>query len=309
MDPSKFLTDLSRKSDLTLALANHEYSWPDLRGQIIVLTGMGSSLYAAKSFATLLQSAGISAYATYASNSKLFMGSKKHSLIAISATGRSVETITAFNNMSNFRDKFWLTNETCNGDNNVLMNAGTETSGIAALSYLATNISLLKLAHSLGVISECTESIRQAGYAIEEIFTSRDQWLPEFLPIVSSNTGINFIAPADRVTSAEQSALMIREIPRLPAVACETGDWSHVDVYLTKSQDYRAVLFPGSSWDSALFKWTSERNSKIVTVGYSDANSTKSFRYNGDQDPIVRLLAETTYAEVLANSLLGKSKW
>ena len=38
---------------------------------------------------------------------------------------------------------------------------------------------------------------------------------------------------------------MIREGPRRQAVACETGDWAHVDVYLTRTLDYRAIVFAG----------------------------------------------------------------
>ena len=42
------------------------------------------------------------------------------------------------------------------------------------------------------------------------------------------------IAPYERLSSALQSALMFREAPRIAADGCETGDWLHVDLYLTK---------------------------------------------------------------------------
>ena len=38
---------------------------------------------------------------------------------------------------------------------------------------------------------------------------------------------------------------MVREGPRRAADGCETGDWNHVDVYLTKTLDYRALMFTG----------------------------------------------------------------
>ena len=50
------------------------------------------------------------------------------------------------------------------------------------------------------------------------------------------------IAPAERIGTALQGALMVREGPRRGSDAGETGDWSHVDVYLTKTMDYRALL-------------------------------------------------------------------
>ena len=43
---------------------------------------------------------------------------------------------------------------------------------------------------------------------------------------------------------AEQAALMLREAPRLPAVAHETGDWLHTAVYLA-FPGHRALMFSG----------------------------------------------------------------
>jgi hypothetical protein len=62
---------------------------------------------------------------------------------------------------------------------------------------------------------------------------------------------------------------MLREGPRLPAVGCETGDWSHVDVYLTKTTDYRLLVFAGSVWEPQLAEWTTARGSTVVGVGAS----------------------------------------
>ena len=44
---------------------------------------------------------------------------------------------------------------------------------------------------------------------------------------------------------------MLREGPRRAAIASETGEWSHVDVYLTKTLDYRMLLLPGSRYEDA----------------------------------------------------------
>ena len=48
---------------------------------------------------------------------------------------------------------------------------------------------------------------------------------------------------------------MFREGPRMQADACETGDWLHVDVYLTKPIDYRALVFAGSRFDPDVVRW------------------------------------------------------
>lgn len=42
---------------------------------------------------------------------------------------------------------------------------------------------------------------------------------------------------------------MMREVPRRPACASETGDRSHVDVYLSKTLDYRALRYAGDEDD------------------------------------------------------------
>jgi fructoselysine-6-P-deglycase FrlB-like protein len=75
----------------------------------------------------------------------------------------------------------------------------------------------------------------------------------------------------------------------LPAVGCETGDWSHVDVYLTKTIDYRLLVFAGSKWEAQLAEWTTERGSSVIGVGGScrerittcvtRATATRSFGY------------------------------
>ncbi|HVB45760.1 MAG TPA: hypothetical protein VNF47_24055 [Streptosporangiaceae bacterium] len=54
---------------------------------------------------------------------------------------------------------------------------------------------------------------------------------------------------------------------RLPSVACETSDWSHVDVYLTKTLDYRMLLLGGSRWQGEPPRWTAERQSTVIAVG------------------------------------------
>jgi len=112
--------------------------------------------------------------------------------------------------------------------------------------------------------------------------------------------GVYTIAPAERLSSAEQSALMLREGPRRPADACESGDWSHVDVYLTKTLDYRALLFPGSRYDEQAMDWVRQRGSTVVTVGGEVKDAAAAVRYLHDDDPDVALLTETLVAELVA---------
>jgi hypothetical protein len=93
---------------------------------------------------------------------------------------------------------------------------------------------------------------------------------------------------------------MLREGPRLPAYACETADWSHVDVYLTKTTDYRMLLLAGSTREDELLRWVRERGSTLVAVGAEVPEATVVVRYPHDEDDDVRLLTETLIAELVA---------
>jgi len=112
--------------------------------------------------------------------------------------------------------------------------------------------------------------------------------------------GTSVVAPVSRLSNARQSALMFREGPRRPAIACETGDWSHIDVYLTKTTDYRMLLLAGSRWEPQLMDWCTQRGSTVVAAGEDVPGATFTLRYRHDADALVRLLAEITIAEAVA---------
>jgi hypothetical protein len=105
------------------------------------------------------------------------------------------------------------------------------------------------------------------------------------------------------MASAQQGALMLREGPRVSASACETGDWSHVDVYLTKNHDYRMLLFAGSSYEEELIGWTTERGSTVVAVGDDVSGATMAVRFAADASDDVRLLTEVLVPELVAAKL------
>jgi len=93
---------------------------------------------------------------------------------------------------------------------------------------------------------------------------------------------------------------MLREGPRRTADACEAGDWLHVDVYLTKPLEYRALLFAGSRWDPSILDWMRERGSRVVAVGREVEGADRTVRYHHDDDPDVALLVEVLVAELVA---------
>ena len=93
---------------------------------------------------------------------------------------------------------------------------------------------------------------------------------------------------------------MLREGPRLPAIACETGDWSHIDVYLTKTTDCRMLLLPGSRWEPQLLDWCEQRGSTLVALGAEVPGAAYVLRYAGDDQDDVQLLSEALMCELIA---------
>ena len=117
--------------------------------------------------------------------------------------------------------------------------------------------------------------------------------LVHLLGLVSRLTG----APPPPVRESVEAT---EHLPRLPAVGYETGDWSHVDVYLTKTTDYRMLLLGGSRWEPQLLEWTGSRGTTVVGLGAEVPGAAFTLRYRHDGNDDVRLLTETLVGELVA---------
>jgi fructoselysine-6-P-deglycase FrlB-like protein len=220
-------------------------------------------------------------------------------VVAISATGTSRETLDAVAGVPSF---VALTNVPTSplaerATAVVDMAAGIEAGGVACRSFQHTLVLLDALVARL--TAKPAASTRAAADATEDLLDRRDAWLPRCSELLNGD-GIFPIAPVERISSALQSALMFREGPRVPADGCETGDWAHVDVYLTKTLAYRALMFPGSRYDDQALEWLHHRGSTIVSVGGEVPGASMAVRYRHDDDSGVRLLTETLVAELTA---------
>ncbi len=322
MDPAAFLADLVAKPDHLDRLADHLVSgdpWAALPAQAsrVVLLGMGSSHYAAAVAAARMRARGIDAVAELASSDLLPAPTPRTVVVAISATGRSHETLAAARRFAGVCPVVALTNTDHSplgslADITVPMLAGVETGGVACRSFQHTLVLLLALeAHLVPTVqpsglaeattlSALPDLVRASAVASADLLARQGDWLPEVSRLLLGPDGTHIVAPARRLSSALQSALMLREGPRRPAVGCETGDWSHVDVYLTKTTDYRMLLLPGSEWEPELLTWTAQRGSTIVSVGADQPGAAYSLRYPGDDVDDVRLLTETLVTELCA---------
>ena len=275
----------------------------------VLMLGMGSSAYAAGVVAARLRAAGVAAVADLASSSLLPPPHPDLLVVAVSASGQSAETLAAVRPHLGVSTVVAVTEQptallAAGADVVVPLLAGTEEGGVACRSYRHTVAVLLALAEHLqpGVAPQVAAACRVAADATDQLLSTRASWLPPAASALDGPSGSWVVAPAARLASAQQSALMLREGPRRPCHACESGDWSHVDVYLTKTLDYRMLFLPGSPWDSELLRWTAERGSTLVAVGQPVPGATATVTYPGHDDDDVAMLTETTVAELVAHS-------
>lgn len=314
MRPDLLTSDLERKPDALRGLARSlraDDAWSGsgiVPATHLVLLGMGSSHYANSVAAARLRSRGVNAVAEIASSDVLPAPRPETVVVAVSASGGSVETLDAVSRYAGTSPVVAVTNTdgsavTSGAAHVVPMLAEAEESGVACRSFQHTLALLMALEQSLLGGPDVPSLVERAAIASADLIERRDAWMPQLTELAIGPLGTYFAAPARRLSSAQQSALMLRETPRLPAVGCEVGDWSHVDVYLTKSTDYRLVLYPGSPWEPALLRWVAERGSTLITVGAHVAGSSLDVRYLGDEDDDVRLLSEVLVAELLAASV------
>lgn len=312
MNPDGFLADILAEPETLEALLD-AYGAADgplaelggLTERRVVFLGMGSSRFAALAVAPPLRAAGVDAHVEYASAALLPAAAPGTLTVAISASGSTPETVEAAVRARAGGRLVAVTNERDGplgtaADVVLPLLAGEEAGGIACRSYQATVAVLLLLAGAQA------GELRPAVAAVRHLVDTREQWLGPALDVLGVGP-VDVVAPAERLSSAEQSALMLREAPRIRAAACETGDWLHVDVYLTRPSGYRAVLLPGSRFDADFAGWMRERGCAFVSVGPAPEGAAFCVDYPGAGDPLVALLAETTAVELLAAELWRRS--
>jgi glucosamine 6-phosphate synthetase-like amidotransferase/phosphosugar isomerase protein len=295
-DKSLVLRDLARRLDMIV--------WPVEPGHPVVLTGMGSSYFAADTAARRLRRAGVHAVADLASVVATYPPSPNLTVVGISASGASKETMAILEDHYGTSSTIALTNvghSELPARHTLLLHARPEVGGVACRTYLHTLVMLLQLERQLtGTLVDLPQKVDLAADAITFLLERRRHWLPQTMEVLDGKDGAWVIGPAERYGNVLQGALMLREGPRRHADGCETGDWNHVDVYLTKSLDYRALVHVGSRFDADAATWMRERTSRFVSVGGALEGAEFVVRYPHDHDPIVSLLTEVLVCELLS---------
>jgi fructoselysine-6-P-deglycase FrlB-like protein len=301
--PELFLDDvLDTPTSLHLLVDAHEGIEPlALDAERVLFVGMGSSRYAALNAAAHLRSLGRDAHAEHASTGAPQPPEPGLLVVAVSAGGGSAETIAAARRHRGTSTVVGITNRpdgalAAEVDTCLDLHAGEELSGVACRSYTTTLALLLLLC---GVDAA---RVRAAADASAAVMTAARAWLGAAAELVG-RPAIHVLAPAERIGSAEQSALMLREVPRVRADACETGDWSHVDVYLSKLPGLGLVLLRGSAWETEAMRWATSRDCPLVTVGGPLPGAALDVPIPGGEDPVVRMIAEVRVCELLAADL------
>ena len=313
MKPDGFAADLARKPDvltnLAGALATRNPWAHTIPADVdrVVLLGMGSSAYAGGVAAARLRARGICAVSEIASSELLPHWGRGTLVVATSATGGSVETLDALERFDGSAHTVALTNTpgsaiTTRCKETVELLAEPEVGGVACRSYQHTLAMLSALECQLtGTSTEgLITDIESAAGASDWLLSTEIEWRPVVSELLLGQAETHLVAPARRWSSAQQGALMFREGPRRSAIGCETGDWSHVDVYRTKNSDLRMLVFAGSKWEAQMAEWTGPRGTTVVGVGGDVPTAAHTVRYPGDEVDDVRLLTEPLIPELVA---------
>jgi glucosamine 6-phosphate synthetase-like amidotransferase/phosphosugar isomerase protein len=313
VNPNEFAEDLARKPEVLSALADTLAQGNPWSGVVatgvdrVVFLGMGSSAYAGGVAAARLRARGVAAVSDIASTELLPAWGPGTLVVATSASGGSVETLDAVERIDRSATRVALTNTpgsaittVCGATVELL--AEHETGGVACRSYQHTLALFLALeCHMTGTSTVgLSDTIRSAAQASEWLLSTENDWRPEISNQLLGPDETHLCAPARRFSSAQQGALMFREGPRRAAIGCETGDWSHVDVYRTKNTNLRLLVFAGSKWEDQIAEWTLSRGTTVVGVGGEVAGAASTLRYPGDDVDDVRLLTEALIPELVA---------
>lgn len=272
-------------SPLTSVLSSLPQGWR------FAFAGMGSSRYAGLLVASELRAAGTSAWAEYASSGAPTAPAADLVLVAVSASGRTTEVVAAARRHRGESLVVAVTNDpesalASEADHVLRLHAGSEGSGIATRTFRAT-VAVLAMLGGRDPAS-LTSTVADLAVAIE----SAEPWVTETADAIDGAPAIDVLADASLLGLADQAALMLREGPRLPAIAHDTGDWLHTAVYVA-IPGHRVLLFPGAAADAEVIATVERRGGMVIPVPSVVT----------DADPIRRAIVESVTAELLAAEL------
>jgi glutamine---fructose-6-phosphate transaminase (isomerizing) len=246
----------------------------------VVFTGLGSSRYAALTAAAQSRRADLPAWAEFASTGGPTQPDEELMLVAISASGSTREVVAAARHHLDISRVVAVTNApesplAAEADHVLPLLAGQEAAGIATRTFRATVAVLGMLIGRWGGAVETAASLRPTVEALRAAIGGSGEWLPAAADRLDGATAIDVIGDAADAALVHQAALMLREAPRLQALAHDTGDWLHTAVYLALP-GHRALLFSGAEADEEVVATISRRGGETIVVGDPVAGAAQS---------------------------------
>jgi glutamine---fructose-6-phosphate transaminase (isomerizing) len=277
------------------------------RPSAIVFSGLGSSRYAALTAAAVARAAGLPAWADYASTSSRTALVGDQVLVVVSASGRTAEVIGTARRHRGRGRVIAVTNDpgsplAAEADVVLPLLAGQEGSGIATRTFRATVAVLGMLVGRWTGKGTTASSLDPTVDAMRTALDGRDAWLGPAAGLLDGSAAIDVLGDDTDAALVHQAALMLREAPRLPAVAHETADWLHTAIYLALP-GHRTLLFAGSAADAEVIATIRRRDGETIVVGPSVEGATLTIDVPVTGDPVERAIVQSVVSELLALAL------
>ncbi|HSL77518.1 MAG TPA: SIS domain-containing protein [Candidatus Limnocylindrales bacterium] len=277
----------------------------------VVFTGLGSSRYAATMAAALARSAGIAAWAEYASTSLPTPPAPSQVVVAISASGGTREVVAAAERDRATGRLIAVTNDERSplaASANVVLPlfAGREGSGIATRTFRATVAVLAMLIERWSGRGDVLGDPRKTLDALRAVLDGNQAWVSDATDHLDGAPAIDVMGDAADSALVHQGALMLREAPRLPATGHDTADWLHTAVYLA-FPGHRALVFRGSSGDEEVVDTIRRRGGETIVVGASAPGAALTIDAPQLDGAAARAVVLSVIAELLALELWDRA--
>lgn len=270
--------------------------------------GLGSSRYAALTAASEARRLGIPAWAELTSTAAPTPPSPRQVLVAISASGRTRETVES---ARRYRDGggrvIAVTNESGSplaevADHLLPLLAGAERAGIATRTFRATVAVCAMLIRRWADPGWAVEALLPTVARLRAVMDGADAWLPGAVGLFEGRMAVDVLGDEADAALVHQAALMLREAPRQPAVPHDTADWLHTAVYLALP-GHRALLFSGSDMDAEVVATIRRRGGETAVVGSPVDGAALAIELPTAEGPLERALVGSVVAELLSIEL------
>jgi glucosamine--fructose-6-phosphate aminotransferase (isomerizing) len=270
--PNDFYADISGQPDLIRGLVSAAADGGRLAGELqaaaaliggrerlIVLTGMGSSLHAARTALARFAGIGRSVSAMDAGELLHFgLGGLRPdaAIVAISQSGRSAETVALAARLRDADPKrtiVGLVNDAGGGLSEALstsigMRAGAEST-VATRTFLASAVILQLLADHVGGTRDAQVALGSLATAIDALVADRS-FEDAAVTLLAPGRSIELVGRGPTLGLAHYGALTIKETAAIPAEALSGGAFRHGPLELVDAPSGAIVLIPGGPTSS-----------------------------------------------------------